>query len=69
MNTAELVSRLIELEQAALKCDRSTIHSMLLRVEEDVLQLEKLTIEALRENAELRQRLHRYEQEPHPQRL
>jgi hypothetical protein len=57
MNPAELISRLIELETAALKCDRSAIHTMLLRVEEGVLQLEKLTIETMRENAELRQRL------------
>jgi hypothetical protein len=63
MNPAELVSRLVELEKAALNCDRSTIHSMLLRVEEGVLQLEKLTIETLRENAELRQRLEKYEQQ------
>ena len=57
MNPAELISRLVELEKAAIKCDRSTIHTMLLRVEEGVLQLEKLTIETLRENAQLRQRL------------
>ena len=30
---------------------------MLLRVEEGVLELEKLTIETMRENAQLRQRL------------
>ena len=57
MNASEVISRLLRLEQAALKCDRATIHAMLLSVEEGVLQLEKLTIETLRENAQLRQRL------------
>jgi hypothetical protein len=57
MNAADVISRLVELESAALKCDRHTIHTMLLRVEEGVLELERLTIETLRENAALRQRL------------
>jgi hypothetical protein len=61
MNAAEVISRLIELEGATIKCDRSTIHALLLRVEEGVLHLEKLTIETLRENATLRQRLEKYE--------
>lgn len=38
------------------------IHQMLLQVEEGVLHLEKLTIEALRENARLRQRVEVLEQ-------
>lgn len=57
MNAADVIARLVELETAALKCDRPTIHRMLLRVEEGVLQLEQLTIETLRENIALRQRL------------
>jgi len=61
MNAADLISRLIELEKAVVKCDRSTIHALLLRVEEGVLQLEKMTIETLRENAVLRQQLDPYE--------
>ena len=64
MDSAEVISRLVQLEHAALKCDRGTIHSMLLRVEEGVLQLERLTIETLRENAQLRQRLDKYEEQP-----
>ncbi len=61
MSAADVIARLIELESAALKCDRSTIHGLLLQVEEGVLHLEKLTIETLRENATLRQRLENYE--------
>ena len=61
MNAADVISRLIELESAALKCDRNTIHALLLRAEEGVMHLEKLTIETLRENASLRQRLEKYE--------
>jgi hypothetical protein len=57
MNASDVISRLVQLEQAALKCDRATVHAMLLRVEEGVLELEKMTIETLRENAQLRQRL------------
>jgi hypothetical protein len=57
MDAAEFVSRLVQLEQAALKCGRATIHAMLLRAEEGVLQLERLTIDTMRENAELRQRM------------
>jgi hypothetical protein len=57
MQAADVIARLVELEQAALKCDRSTIHKMLLEVEEGVLQLEQLTLETLRENATLRDRL------------
>ena len=57
MNASDVISRLVQLEQAALKCDRATVHAMLLRVEEGVLELEKLTIETMRENAQLRQRL------------
>jgi hypothetical protein len=62
MNAADVIIRLIELESAALKCDRPTIHKMLLRVDEGVLQLERLTIETLRENAVLRARLEGCEQ-------
>jgi len=61
MNAADVIARLIELEKAALKCDRTTIHALLLAVEEGVLHLEKLTIETLRENATLRQQLEKYE--------
>jgi hypothetical protein len=57
MNAADVITRLVELEKAALNCDRPTIQRMLLHVEEGVLQLERLTIETLRENAALRQRL------------
>ena len=62
MNAADVITQLVELEKAALKCDRPTIHKMLLRVEEGVLQLERLTIETMRENAALRQRLANGEQ-------
>lgn len=61
MNAADIISRLIELEAAALKCDRSTIHALLLNVEEGILQLERLTIETLRENAGLREKIADYE--------
>jgi hypothetical protein len=57
MNAADVITRLVELESAALKCDRPTIHKMLLRVEEGVLELERLTIETLKENAALRAHL------------
>jgi hypothetical protein len=57
VNPSDLISRLIQLEQAALKCDRRTIHALLLQVEEGVLQLEKLTVDTLRENADLRRQL------------
>ena len=57
MLAADVIVQLVALEKAALKCDRMTIYAMLLRVEEGVLQLEQLTIETLRENAALRQRL------------
>jgi hypothetical protein len=44
MQAADVISRLVEPEQAALRCDRSTIHKTLLEVEESVLRLEQLTI-------------------------
>lgn len=64
MNAADVTTHLLELERPAIRCDRATIRSMLLRVEEGVLQLERLTIDTLKENAELRQRLERYENHP-----
>ena len=57
MNAADVISHLINLEKAALKCDRTLIHALLLNVEEGVLSLERLTIETLRENAFLRHQL------------
>jgi len=62
MNASDVISRLVQLEQAALGCDRTTVHELLLRVEEGVLELEKMTIETLRENARLRQRLESFKQ-------
>ena len=67
MNASDVIARLLQLEKAALKCDRATVHAMLLRVEEGVLELEKLTIETLRENAQLRQRLEGFVQPAIPQ--
>ena len=62
MNASDVISRLVQLEQAALGYDRTTVHELLLRVEEGVLELEKMTIETLRENAQLRQRLESFRQ-------
>jgi hypothetical protein len=57
MNAADVIARSVELGTGSLKCDRPTIHKMLLRVEGGVLQLEQLTIETLKENLALRQRI------------
>jgi hypothetical protein len=57
MNAADVIHQLIDLEKAVGKSDPGAIRAMLLRVEEGVLALEQLTIETLRENAALRQRL------------
>ncbi len=61
MNAAEVMNRLVELEKVVGKSDPGAIRAMLLRVEEGVLQLEQLTIETMRENAMLRQRLQEHQ--------
>lgn len=57
MHAAEIMARLIEIEKAVGKSDPALIHSLLLKVEEGILHLEQLTIEALRENIVLRQQM------------
>ena len=63
MHAAEIMARLIEIEKAVGKSDPALIHSLLLKVEEGILHLEQLTIEALRENIVLRQQM---EHSTHP---
>jgi hypothetical protein len=62
MNAVDVIAQLVQMERAAWRSDPTAIHSMVLRVEEGVLELERLTIETLRENALLRQRLESCEQ-------
>jgi hypothetical protein len=62
MNVAEVIAQLVEMERAAWRCDPTPIHSMVLRVEEGVLELERLMIDTMRENVLLRQRLESCEQ-------
>ena len=62
MNVAEVIAQLAEMERAAWGCDPTAIHSMVLRVEEGVLELERLMIDTMRENVLLRQRLESCEQ-------
>lgn len=61
MKTADLVQRLVELEDAALRSDYATTYALVLTVEQDVLDLQKMTVRLLQENATLRQRLEKYE--------
>jgi hypothetical protein len=61
MNAADVMRQLVELERAVGKSDPGAIQAMLLRVEEGVLALERLTIETLRENAALRQRIEEHQ--------
>jgi hypothetical protein len=61
MNTVDVIAQLVAMERAAWRSDPASVHSMVLRVEEGP-ELERLTIEALRENALLRQRLQNCEQ-------
>jgi hypothetical protein len=63
MHAAEIMARLIEIEKAVGKGDPALIHSLLMKVEEGILHLEQLTIEALRENIVLRQQM---EHSTHP---
>jgi len=62
MNDVDVIARLVELERAVGRRDSTEIQSMLLRIEEGVLDLQRLTIETMRENALLRQRLENCEQ-------
>jgi hypothetical protein len=63
MNAADVIAQLVALEKAAGRRDPTTLQSMLLTVEEGVLELERLTIETMRENALLRRRLENWEQQ------
>ena len=62
MNATDVIAQLVEMERAAWRCDPTVMHSMLLIVEEGVLELERLTIETMQENVLLRQRLEICEQ-------
>jgi hypothetical protein len=62
MNVTEVIAQLVAMERAAWRCDPTTMHSMLLTVEEGILELERLTIDTMRENVLLRQRLDSCEQ-------
>ena len=55
MHASEIMARLIEIEKSVGQANPTLIRAQLMLVEEGLLQLEQLTIEALRENA----RLHR----------
>jgi hypothetical protein len=63
MNAADVIAQLVALEKAVGRRDPTTLQSMLLTVEEGVLELERLTIETMRENALLRRRLENWEQQ------
>jgi hypothetical protein len=62
MNATDVIAQLVEMEIAAWKCDPTVMHSMLLIVEEEVLELERMMIHTMRENVVLRQRLESCEQ-------
>ena len=51
------MARLIEIEKAVGQSNPTLIRAQLMMVEEGLLQLEQLTIEALRENAILRRQM------------
>ncbi len=57
MQAAEVMTRLIEIEKIVGKADPVELRSLLIRVEEGLLHLEQLTLEALRENAMLRMQM------------
>jgi hypothetical protein len=56
MDVTEVIAQLVDMERAAWKCDPTIMHSMLLTVEEGILELERLMIDTMRENVLLRQR-------------
>ena len=62
MNAADVIAQLVVLERSVGRRDPIAIQSMLLTVEEGVLELERLTIETMRENALLRRCLENGEQ-------
>ena len=57
MNAAVLIAQLVQLEQAAARCDHPTVRKLILEMEESVLHLQQTLIETLRDNASLRCRL------------
>jgi hypothetical protein len=57
MHASEIMARLIEIEKSVGQSNPTLIRAQLMMVEEGLLQLEQLTIEALRENAILRRRM------------
>jgi hypothetical protein len=57
MHASEIMARLIEIEKAVGQSNPTLIRAQLMMVEEGLLQLEQLTIEALRENAILRRQM------------
>jgi hypothetical protein len=57
MDAGDVIAQLVALERAAGRRDLTASQSMLLTLEEGVLDLERMTIATMRENALLRQRL------------
>jgi hypothetical protein len=57
MNTAHLITQLLEIEKAIGKIDPATIRSMVFEAEESILQIEQQMIDLLLENDSLQQRL------------
>jgi hypothetical protein len=57
MNTAHLITQLVEIEKAIGKIDPARIRSMVFEAEESILQIEQQMIDLLLENDSLQQRL------------
>jgi hypothetical protein len=57
MNTAHLIAKLLEIEQAIGKIEPARVRGMVFEAEESVLQIEQQMIDILIENESLRQRM------------
>jgi hypothetical protein len=57
MNTAHLITQLLEIEKAVGKIDPARIRAMVFEAEESILQIEQQMIDLLLENDSLQQRL------------
>lgn len=57
MNTAHLITQLLEIEKAVGKTDPARIRAMVFEAEESILQIEQQMIDLLLENDSLQQRL------------
>lgn len=61
MGAADLIQKLVAIERAVGKVKTPDVHSLVLEAQGLVLELQRQTIDTLRENARLRERMEKYE--------